>query len=127
MVKTLIPAVNSINQVNESNPLFIYVVKSLDIIDVVVKRFHYSNEGCFSASNKYLHPRLKRVSYSNNINAYNRLFQRGEIYEKSFKKSRLQPVLEDFYLTSSVMRASHTLVNCSTSLRKDTNNFITLN
>ena len=127
MLKTLVPAVNSINQVNENNQLFVSVVKSLDIVNVVIKRFYYSNTEYSSASSKYLHPRLKRVSCSNDTNAYNRLLLREKIYENPLKKSRLQPVVEDFYLTSTVTRASHTLVQCSASLRKDVHNFTALN
>lgn len=48
-------------------------------------------------------------------------------YFNKINKTRFQSVIEDFYLTSSITRASHTLVQCSASLKKETNNFISIN
>jgi len=42
-------------------------------------------------------------------------------------QTRFQPAVEDFYLTSTLTRASYTLVQCSASVKKETSNFVSLN
>ena len=68
------------------------------------------------------------IKTSENLQRFDNFYTNDNFkYLNGINKTRFQSLIEDFYLTSSTTRASHTLTQCSTSLKKETTNFIVLN